>query len=179
MLLKTWLETEGDLIARRWLSEVRTLLGQPEELEDGLLAAFLPQMVRLLPHCLGEQKDAALEVWQQAAHLYGSVGLQRGLAAGEVVEEVGLLRECILKLLLDDGSGRWGDRAFRRDLLALNRCLDQAVVAASVAYVDDLFFAHLQGSGVPEGMSEELEQETKAQLDSFMRELDLGRDSKR
>ena len=42
---------------------------------------------------------------------------------------------------------------------------DQAVVAASVAYVDDLFFAHLQGSGVPEGVTQELEEETRAQLE--------------
>jgi hypothetical protein len=175
LLLKRWLETERDIIVRRWVSEVRTLLGRPAELSDGLLSTFLLHLVRLLPHCLGERKDQALEVWQQAAHLYGSVGLRRGLAAGEVVEEVSLLRECILRLLLDGGSGRWEDKAFHRDLLALNRCLDRAVVAASVAYVDDLFFAHLQGSGVPEGVTEELEEETRAQLESFLRELDPGR----
>jgi hypothetical protein len=100
--------------------------------------------------------------------------LRRGLAAGEVVEELGLLREDILKLLLEEGAGEWEDPAFHRDLMALNRCLDQAVVAASVAYVDDLFFAHLQGSGVPESLTEEVAEETRAQLDSLREELDPG-----
>jgi hypothetical protein len=114
-----------------------------------------------------------LEVWLEGAHLYGSLALRRGLAAGEVVEELGLLREEVLKLLLEDGPGWWEERVFQREVLALNRCLDQAVVAASVAYVDDLFFAHLQGSGVPEGVTDDVYEETMAQLNSFLDELKM------
>ncbi len=171
MVLTEWLEREKDLISRRWQAELRSRLGRERGTEDRLMSTFLPHMVEILPHCLAEQRDLGLEVWRQAAHLYGSVALQRGLAAGEVVEELGLLRETILKLLLEAGPGGWEDRGFQRDLLAMCRCLDRAVVAASVAYVDDLFFAHLQGSGVPEEVTSEVEEETKAQLEALRAEL--------
>ena len=59
------------------------------------------------------------------------------------------------------------------DLLALNRVLDLCVSRASIAYVDDLFFAHLQGSGVPEGITPDLLEETDRQLQGFRKELEL------
>jgi hypothetical protein len=172
--LREWLDRERDQISGRWRAEVRARLGHQRDQEDRLLTSFLNHLVEFLPFCLAEQRDLGLEVWRQAAHLYGSLALQRGLAAGEVLEELGLLREGVLKLLLEEESGRWGDRTFQRGILALNRCLDQAVVAASVAYIDDLFFAHLQGSGVPEGVTAEVEEETRAQLRSLRAELELG-----
>ncbi|MGD2120174.1 MAG: hypothetical protein PVJ76_00445 [Gemmatimonadota bacterium] len=172
MELRDWLEREQDLISGRWRSEVRARLGRLSDPEDRLLTSFLRHLVEFLPYCLSQPKDHGVEVWQQAAHLYGSLALRRGLAAGEVVEEMGLLREGILKLLFDEGPRRWEDRPFQRELMALNRCLDRAVVAASVAYVDDLFFAHLQGSGVPEGLTDEVNEETMAQLNSLREELD-------
>jgi hypothetical protein len=91
------------------------------------------------------------------------------LAAGEVVEELQVLREIILKALMEDPSVDWQTKSFQRDLLGLNRLLDEGVVQASVAYVDDLFFAHLQGSGVPEGLTPEVEEEIRLQLVSFRR----------
>jgi hypothetical protein len=171
--LRAWLENEHDLISRRWRSEVKARLGHLHDAEDRLLTSMLRHLVGVLPYCLAQRRDLGLEVWQEGAHLYGSLALRRGLAAGEVVEELGLLREGILKLLLDEGPGRWEERVFQRDLLALNRCLDQAVVTASVAYVDDLFFAHLQGSGVPEGITADVFEETMAQLEAFRDELNM------
>lgn len=174
MDLREWLDRERELISGRWRAEVRGRLGHQGDQEDRLITFFLAHLVEFLPCCLAEQRDPGLEVWRQAAHLYGSLALQRGLAAGEVVEELGLLREGIFKLLLEEGPGGWEDRTFQRSLLALNRCLDQAVVAASVSYIDDLFFAHLQGSGVPEGVTGEVEEETRSQLRSLRVELGLG-----
>ena len=89
-----------------------------------------------------------------------------------MVEELGLLREVLLKLLLKAPPENWRNRGFQRDLLALNRILDQGVVQASVAYIDDLFFAHLQGSGIPEGVTTELEDETRKQFEALMAELE-------
>ena len=49
--------------------------------------------------------------------------------------------------------------------------LNLGVVSASVAYVDDLFFAHLQNSGVPEGVTTEVEEEIGRQLNAFRKDL--------
>jgi hypothetical protein len=40
-----------------------------------------------------------------------------------------------------------------------------------VAYIDDLFFAHLQNSGIPEGVTPELEEEIHLELKAFLEEL--------
>ena len=135
------------------------------------MGVFLDSLLFFLPACLGPQKAVGKEIWQQATHLYGSFALQRGLAAGEVVEDLQLLREVILKLLLEGPLGELKDRDFQKDFLALNKVLDLGVVRASIAYVDDLFFAHLQGSGVFEGVTSEVEEEMYRQLDTFRREL--------
>ncbi|MFH1764946.1 MAG: hypothetical protein ABIF09_12225 [Gemmatimonadota bacterium] len=171
MELKLWLKDREEQIARRWRAGIRAREGRREGDGDGFLGLFLDSLISFLPPCLGDQRDAGEEVWQQATHLYGSLALHRGLAAGEVVEELQLVRGVILRLLLEAPPEDWENRGFQRDLLALNNVLDVGVVQASVAYIDDLFFAHLQGSGVPEGVASEVEEEMGRQLEAFRREL--------
>jgi hypothetical protein len=171
MDLRLWIEERVSLIARRWHSEIMVREGRREEGGDGLLEVFLHHLVSFLPPCLGEHRDPAEEVWQQATHLFGTLALRRGLAAGEVVEELQFLRGVILKTLFDTSSDPDMQSVTYRDLLVLNRILDLGVVQASVAYVDDLFFAHLQGSGVAEQVTPELVDEITRQLGACRREL--------
>lgn len=172
MELKLWLKDREGQVARRWRAEIRGREDRREGDGDGFLGLFLDSLISFLPPCLGDRRDVGEEVWQQATHLYGSLALQRGLAAGEVVEELQLVRGVILRLLLEAPPEDWGDRGFQRDLLTLNKVLDLGVVRASVAYVDDLFFAHLQGSGVPEGVAADVEEEMERQLEAFRKELE-------
>jgi hypothetical protein len=169
--LKLWLVENDERIARRWRAGIRAKEGRSVGDGDGFLGYFLDNLIAFLSPCLGDQREAGEGVWQQATHLYGSLALQRGLAAGEVVEELQLLRGVILKLLLEDPPEDWRHRGFQRDLLTLNDTLDLGVVRASIAYVDDLFFAHLQGSGVPDGVTSEVEAEMGLQLETFRKEL--------
>lgn len=178
MDLKLWIEERIGLIARRWYSEIMVREDRREEGGDGLLDVFLHHLVSFLPPCLGEHRDPAEEVWQQATHLFGTLALRRGLAAGEVVEELQSLRGVILKTLFDTTSESDMQSVPYRDLLALNRILDLGVVQASIAYVDDLFFAHLQGSGVAEQVTPALVEEITRQLEACRRELS-GLDSGR
>lgn len=175
--LKRWLEEKEGLIAARWRADIRVSeSGYDDENGQGFLGRFLDELVYFLPHCLGESREVAGEVWQQATHLYGSFSLMRGLSAGEVVEELQLLRGVILRLLFEASPELLRHRGFKRDILILNEVLDLGVVRASVAYVDDLFFAHLQGSGVPEGVSAEMVEEMDRQMKAFREDL-LGRGS--
>jgi len=169
--LRAWLVDREERVAAVWLARLRSREERSGDERDGLLGFLLPVLVSFLPRCLGVRKEVGEEVWYQATYLYGSLALRRALSAGEVVEEFGILREILLKFLLEDPQGGWEDRIFQRDLIALNRLLDQGVVRASVAYVDDLFFAHLQGSGIPEGVTRELEEETRRQFDGLRVEL--------
>lgn len=169
--LQSWLKELHDEIVHKWRAEIREREDRRREEGDGLLELFLDSLLRVLPACLGDQRDTGEEVWEQATHLYGSLALQRGLAAGEVVEELQLLREVVLRLLLESSPGEMEDRGFQRDFLTLNRVLDLGVVRASVSYVDDLFFAHLQGSGVPESVTPDIEEEMRRQLEAFQRDI--------
>lgn len=177
MKLMRWLLSQESKIAERWYLEL--MAGAGSHLEDGadLLKTTVGFMVSFIPPCFGDRRDVAMEVWEQAAHLYGSLAVRRGLAAGEVVDELQLLRRVILRLFLVDAtsaaSGEDPNEGIPPlDLLALNRILDLGVSRASIAYVDDLFFAHLQGSGVPEGITRELMEETERQLRGFRKELE-------
>jgi len=169
--LKRWLDGRKQIIAHRWQAEIQIREDRRGDDGDGLLTSFLQHLVSFLPPCLGEHRQAGEEVWQIATHLYGSLALRRGLAAGEVVEELQLLRETVLRLLLESPPEEVEASPLPRDLLVLNRVLDLGVVRASVAYVDDLFFAHLQGSGIPEGVTPEVMAEIEGALEGFRADL--------
>jgi len=170
--LKTWLMEHHEVVANRWHSEVRARAGDPADPNGGLLFHFIDTLTLILPHCFGNGRDPETDIWQQAAHLYGALALRRGLAAGEVVEELQILRLVLLRLLLDALGGAGMSRGLQKDLLALNRALDASVVRASVAYTDDLCFTHLQGAVVPEGVTEDVEEEMREQLERFRQAID-------
>jgi hypothetical protein len=169
--LQDWLRKSQSKIAQRWRARIRHWEGRRHGEGDGFLGVLCDTLVSYLPHCLGDTREDAEKAWDEATHLYGSLALKRGLAAGEVVEELEVLREEILRLLLEAPPGDWGDKGFHREFLALNQVLDTGVVRANVAYVDDLFFAHLQGSGVPGDLTPELEEEMLRQLEASRKEL--------
>jgi hypothetical protein len=172
LTLKKWLTEKQDDISARWCSRIRATEGRDRRQEDGFLDRFLADLVGLLPFAMDSAIDEAEEAWNQSTYLFGSFALHRGLAAGEVVEEFSYLREEILKLLLDEVPLASGGRSLHLELLTLSRALDTGAVRASVAYVDDLFFAHLQGSGVTEGVSPELEEEMARQLEAYRKGLE-------
>lgn len=171
MTIIDWLEDRADRITNQWRAEIRDRYGRDEEAGDELLGRFLEGLTVFIPRCFGENGEAGEDVWEQATRLYGALALLRGLSAGEVVEELQLLRVVLLRLLLEDPPGDWGERSFQREILHLNRLLDQGVVQASVAYVDDFFFAQIQESGITGGVTPEVETEMGRQLDTFRKEL--------
>lgn len=172
MELRRWLEARRDIIAERWTAQIRIREDRRKDSADGLLESVLDELVALLPSTVGERREEAQDLWQTATHLYGSLALRRGLASGEVLEELQLLREVVFRLLFQDPpEPGFGDPAFARELLILNRALDLGVVQSAVAYLDDLFFAHLQGSGIPEPVTAEVENEILRQLGNLRREM--------
>jgi hypothetical protein len=149
----------------RWWSELRRRTEGPQPAEvDALLRDFLDLLVRLVPGALGPYRSQVEPLWREACELFGSVATSRGLAAGEVIEELQLLREGVIKLLYAEGGGTGSDGISLRDLLRLNRVVDRGVTFASVGYTDALFFALFQGSGVRSELTGELVVEVGEQV---------------
>lgn len=171
--LVRWLEAHRQSIADRWLVELRSRADGLDESVEGLLTDFLQLMVECLSHGMGVYRDHALPIFHQAAELYGNLGAIRGLAAGEAVEEVQLLREVILRFMFQDPPGGGGGVGLGlRELLQLSRLIDQGVTHASVGHTDSLFFNLFHGTGVPEAPTADVVEEVQEQIGVLRRDLE-------
>lgn len=169
--LARWLESHAAPMRERWLADLRLRGGADVDGVEELLDDFLDLFMNILPRLMGPSRDTLEPLWTQTAELFGSMACSRGLAAGEAVEEAQFLREAVLRLLYQDPpltpSGAMG----LREVLRMNRAVDQLVTHASVGHTDALFFALFQGSGVPERLSDDVRYEIRAQLQSIRRSL--------
>jgi len=136
------------------------------------MEAFLDLFMKFLPELMGPSREALEPLWTQTSELFGSLACSRGLAAGEAVEETQLLREAVLRALYQDPPRAPAGRMGLREVLRLNRALDQLVTHASVGHTDALFFALFQGSGVPERLGDDARYEVRAQLEGVRAELE-------
>lgn len=169
--LVDWLEAHEDALAERWLVELRSRTDGISGPMEGLLREFLRLLAGFLPHGMGVYRDQAVPLFHQAAELYGNLGAIRGLAAGEAVEEVQILREVVLRFLFLEPPGVGGAGLGLRELLQLSRLIDQAVTHASVGHTDSLFFNLFHGTGVPESPAHDVVEEVYEQIRALDREL--------
>ncbi len=171
--LARWLEDRSDEIGERWLSELHSRGGGAgaEELED-VVAAFVGLFTRLLPGLMGPLKEQVEPLWTQTAELYGNTGALRGLASGEAIEEFQVFREVLIRQIYHDPPGGPGRSLDLRELLALNRVVDQGVTHASVGHTDSLFFALFQGGGVSERPTPEVVEGVRDQVEMIHNELE-------
>ncbi len=166
-----WIEDRAHPLVERWLADLR---GRDTTWNDGiqeLMEGFLELFLEVLPPCLGPLREQAEPLWLQSAELFGSFAAQRGLAAGEVIEEFQVLREAIIRLMWADPPPVSSSRTALREALRLNRVLDRGVTQASVGHTDALFFALFQGSGVPEHLTDDVRYELRHQLQAIRTEL--------
>lgn len=138
---------------------------------EELLESFMELLVDLLPALMGPHREQLEPLWVETGELFGSLACNRGLASGEAVEEAQIAREAVLRLLYQDPPRAVPGPLGLREVLRLNRAMDQLVTHASVGHTDALFFALFQGSGVPEQLSDELRYEVRAQLESLRAQM--------
>ena len=170
--LTRWIEERTQLLAQRWLRELdRRVEGNLEEARS-LLEELCPLLVSCLPHLLGPYRSQVEALWQEAAEFYGNVGSMRGLAAGEAIEEFQLLREVLIRQLYEDPPGDGTQSLGFREVLRLNRIVDEGVTYAGVGHTDALFFALFQGTGVARSLTPDLHAEVTDQITAIRRELD-------
>jgi len=159
-----WLDARREVLVRRWYSEVVARVSEDDLLSRALLKDFFDFLALLLRDSMGPQREQVDVLWRQTAELYGNVGAMRGLAAGEIIEEFQVLRDSLIRLLYSDPPPGGLPRVSLREVLRLNRFVDRGVTHASIGHTDSLFFAHFQGTGVPEKLTPDLVDEVRRQL---------------
>lgn len=173
--LTRWLDGHRSRIAEIWTAEILRRFPPRGEDDREVLREFHSLLVLLFRHSVGRWREPVEGLWCQAAELYGSIGVRRGLAAGEVIEEFQFLRESLIRLLYADPPGGGRARVTLREILRINRFMDRGVVHASVGHTDALFFAHFQGAGMRDRLSDDFLSEVRIQLDQIRGEfLALG-----
>ncbi len=145
--LGKWLEIQRGLIAKYWLEEILHRVSMEQEMAR-VLERFLELLTRMIPGALDHRRSAVDPLWKRAAELYGTLGAQRGLASGDIVEEFQIVREAVLRILFQAPPVRHRAALSLSGTLRLNRFLDSGVTHASIGHTDGLFFALFKGSGV-------------------------------
>jgi hypothetical protein len=167
-----WLESQAPELARRWSVELRARSGKDEGDLEPLRDAILTAIVRFLSPAVGPWRDQAEPLLQQVAALYGNVACLRGLAAGDVVEEIQFLREILFRFLFREATpAEPATGVGIRELLRLSRVVDHVVTHANVGHIDGLFFNLLHGSGVTSLPDEEKIRELASELSQLQEDL--------
>lgn len=136
----------------------------PDDLRRVLLL-----MVSVLGHMAGPLRREAREAWLTATELFGRLAEARGLAAGEVVDELQHLRELLI-VELGDLIVAMPARQQMPAVLRLNRVCDLGVANAVVGYTDALVAKMFSRDGVPVPTADSV-QEILTQLDALEAEL--------
>lgn len=170
------------LAAGRVIAEMRdTMVSQwADWLGDRMTAAptiprsTVERQFRLLfdvmAEMVGPLRREVNAVWYHVCEHYGRVASARGLAAGEVVEELQFLRELLIRELapiLVAMRARQGMAI----MLRLNRVIDKGVAVAVVGYTDALVATLFSQNGVPLSSTDQDLAEVERQLDALEQEL--------
>lgn len=134
-----------------------------------LMRRQLRLMVDLMAEMAGPLRREGGELWERACEHYGRTAAARGLAAGEVAEELSILREMLTRDLAARVAALRARQALAV-LLHLNRVMDRGVAVAVAGYTDALVATLFAHDGVP---SEQNELET-ADVEKQVIQLEQG-----
>jgi len=145
------------------LTSSRTIARSTVERELRLIIDTIVEMV-------GPFRRETKTVWFDVCEHYGRVAAARGLAAGEVVEEMQYLRE-LLTRTLSPVLAAMRARPGLAIMMRLNRVLDKGIAVAVVGYTDALVATLFSQNGVPTTETELDEGEVERQLDAIEENL--------
>ena len=157
-MVTQWADWLGDRI-----TTAPTIPRSTVEREFGLLFDVMTEMV-------GPLRREVNTVWFHVCEHYGRIASARGLAAGEVVEELQFLRELLIRNLapvLVAMRARQGMAI----MLRLNRVIDKGVAIAVVGYTDALVATLFSQNGVPTQGTNYDAADVDRQLDALEQEL--------
>jgi hypothetical protein len=165
------LTAQRDRLVFRWSTWIAERMTQAPHIQRPTVERHLTLLVDLLIELSGPLRRRVTELWYQSCEAYGQTAAARGLAAGEVVEEIQELRDLLIRALSDTVASLPARQSMAA-VLRLNRILDRGLAHAVVGYTDALVETLLNRRGVPLVASEPAEDEVLQRLETLEEELE-------
>lgn len=124
-------------MVQQWASWLGDRLTATSAFPAALVKRELSLLIDVFATMVGPLRRETKAIWGRAAEEYGRHAAIRGLAAGEVVEEMQYLRELLIRFLAP-AIAALRPRQGMALLLRLNRLVDRGVAMAVVGYTDEL-----------------------------------------
>ncbi len=153
----------------RWVA-ARTAQA-PDFLGAATLERQFGLLIDILIELAGPRRRQGAELWFTTCDSYGRMAAIRGLAAGEVVEEIQHLRELLIRHL-SEAVFQLSPRQSMAVVLRLNGFLDKAIAHAVVGYTDTLVETLLDRRGIPIAANEPADAALDQRLTQLEEELE-------
>jgi len=150
-----------------WIADRANSRGIPRAIVERQLRLIIETLVEML----GPLKREARLVWQHVLEHYGRTAAARGLAAGEVVEELQQLRVLLIKYIGAFVAAMRPRRAVAV-FLRLTAIVDRGIAAAVVGYTDALVASLMMTDRDTQGLTEANGDDLARQLDGLEAELE-------
>lgn len=158
-------------LVERWVRWIGERMTQAPHIHAPTVERQLALLVDILAEMSGPLRRQLAELWFDACEFYGQTAATRGLAAGEVVEEVQHLRELLIREL-SDVIAALPARHSMAAVLRLNRLVDRGISHAVVGYTDALVQTLFAQRGVPIAQPDPPEEEILKRVVQLEAELE-------
>jgi len=163
--------SRNELVAR-WAAWIAHRTAQAPQIDRATTQRQLGLLIDIVIEMTAPLRREAAQLWFDACESYGRTAATRGLAAGEVVEEIQHLREILIREL-SEIIAALPARHSMATILRLNRQVDRGIAQAVVGYTDALIETLFSQRGVPVSAPEPVDFETVKRLEQL--ESDLAR----
>jgi hypothetical protein len=140
-----------DAMAQQWTEWLGERIGITPTVPRAVVEAEFALLLDVFAALVGPLRRDAQLIWKKASEQYGRHATARGLAAGEVVEELQYLRELLIRHLAP-AIAALRPRQGMSLLLRLNRLVDKGIAMAVIGYTDSMVATLLpreSGDGAP------------------------------
>lgn len=132
-------------MVQQWIAWLGDRLTATSAIPPSLVTRELSLLIDVFASMFGPLRRETKVIWGRVSEEYGRHAAIRGLAAGEVVEEMQYLRELLIRFLAP-AIAALRPRQGMALLLRLNRLVDRGVAMAVVGYTDELAASLLSDS---------------------------------
>lgn len=159
-----------DPMVQQWADWLGDRMTSAQSVPRPTVERELRLLIDVMTDMVGPMRRDVKKIWYAASEHYGRVAMTRGLAAGEVVEEMQFLRELLIRNL-SPVLAAMRARQGMATMLRLNRVLDKGIAEAVSGYTNALVATLITQNGVPAAETELDPAEIDKQLETIESEL--------